>query len=59
MISKVAVLVLGILSEKERNSYKITEMLEGFNTRKWLPLADSKVCATINNLKKSGFIIVR
>ncbi|MFA7227486.1 MAG: PadR family transcriptional regulator [Melioribacteraceae bacterium] len=59
MISKLAVLILGIVSEKERNPYEITKMLEQLNTRKWLPLADSTVYATINNLKKHGLITGR
>ncbi|HOI29011.1 MAG TPA: PadR family transcriptional regulator [Melioribacteraceae bacterium] len=56
MLSKLATLILGILSEKERNPYEITKMLEYLNTKKWLPLADSTVYATINNLKKRGLI---
>lgn len=56
MLSKLATLILGILSEKERNPYDITKMLSEMNTRKWLPLADSTVYATINNLKKNGLI---
>ena len=52
MLSKLAALILGIVSEKERNPYEITKMLGYLNTRKWLPLADSTVYATINNLKK-------
>ena len=59
MLSKLAALILGILSEKERNPYEITKMLEHLNTRKWLPLADSTVYATINNLKKNGLITGR
>lgn len=56
MLSKLASLILGILSEKEHNPYDITKMLSEMNTRKWLPLADSTVYATINNLKKKGLI---
>lgn len=59
MLSKLAALILGIVSEKERNPYEITKMLEHLNTRKWLPLADSTVYATINNLKKNGLITGR
>lgn len=59
MVSKIAALILGILLEKERNPYEITKMLEIFKTRKWFPLADSTVYATINNLKKNGFILGR
>ena len=59
MLSKLATLILGILSERERNPYEITKMLERLNTRKWLPLADSTVYATINNLKKNGLILGR
>ena len=59
MLSKLATLILGILSEREHNPYEITKMLEKLNTRKWLPLADSTVYATINNLKKNGLILGR
>ncbi|MDQ7816423.1 MAG: PadR family transcriptional regulator [Melioribacteraceae bacterium] len=56
MLSKLATLILGILSEQERNPYEITKMLEYLQTKKWFPLADSTVYATINNLKKKGLI---
>jgi DNA-binding PadR family transcriptional regulator len=56
MLSKLATLILGILAEKERNPYEITKMLSDLHTRKLLPLADSTVYATINNLKKKNLI---
>ena len=56
MLSKLATLILGILSEKERNPYEITKMMDELQTRKLLPLADSTVYATINGLKKKGLI---
>lgn len=59
MLSKLATLILGILSEKERNPYDITKMLKELQTKKWLPMADSTVYATINNLKKKGLIVGR
>jgi DNA-binding PadR family transcriptional regulator len=59
MLSKLATLILGILSEREHNPYEITKMLERLNTRKWLPLADSTVYATINNFKKNKLILGR
>ncbi len=59
MLSRLATLILGILSERERNPYDITKMLSELNTKKWLPLADSTVYATINNLKKKELIIGR
>ena len=59
MLSKLATLILGILSERERNPYEITKMLSVLQTKKWLPMADSTVYATINNLKKKGLILGR
>ena len=59
MLSKLATLILGILSEQERNPYDITKMLSELQTKKWLPLADSTVYATINNLKKKNLITGR
>jgi DNA-binding PadR family transcriptional regulator len=59
MLSKLATLILGILAERERNPYDITKMLTELETKKMLPLADSTVYATINNLKKKGLILGR
>lgn len=59
MLSKLSALILGIVSERERNPYEITKMLGYLNTKKWFPLADSTVYATINNLKKNRLIIGR
>ena len=59
MLSKLATLILGILAERERNPYDITKMLSELQTKKWLPMADSTVYATINNLKKKELIIGR
>ncbi len=59
MLSKLAALILGILAEREKNPYEITKMLSELQTKKWLPMADSTVYATINNLKKKGLIIGR
>ena len=56
MLSKLATLILGILSEREHNPYEITKMLDQLQTRRLLPMADSTVYATINNLKKKGLI---
>ncbi len=59
MLSKLATLILGILAERERNPYEITKMLSELQTKKWLPMADSTVYATINGLKKKGMILGR
>ena len=59
MLSKLATLILGILAERERNPYEITKMLKELQTKKWLPMADSTVYATINGLKKKGMILGR
>jgi DNA-binding PadR family transcriptional regulator len=59
MLSKLSVLMLGIISEREINPYEITKMLEELQLKKWLPLADSTVYVTINNLKKQGLILGR
>jgi DNA-binding PadR family transcriptional regulator len=59
MLSKLATLILGILAERERNPYDITKMLGDLKTKKWLPMADSTVYATINILKKKELIVGR
>ncbi len=56
MLSKLATLILGILTEKERNPYDITKMLSELQTKRWLPLADSTIYATINILNKKNLI---
>ncbi len=59
MLSKLATLILGIIAERERNPYDVIKMLSELQTKKWLPLADSTVYATINNLKKRNLIAGR
>lgn len=56
MLSKISTLILGMLSEKNRNPYEITKMLKSLKLRKWFNMADSTVYATINQLKKNGLI---
>lgn len=59
MLSRLSVLILGIISEKERNPYEVTKMIEELQLNKWLPLAGSTVYVTINNLKKLKLITGR
>ncbi len=56
MLSKPAALILGLISEKPRNAYEITKLLEYMNIRWWFAVADSTVYVTIKNLEKREFI---
>ena len=56
MISKVSVLILGIIGEKPVNPYEITKMLEQMNVKSWFPVAASSIYVTIKKLKQKGYI---
>lgn len=56
MLSKLAVLILGILGEKERNPYDIIKLLKELDSKKVMPIADSTVYATIKTLEKKDLI---
>lgn len=56
MLSKPAVLLLGILYEKPLNAYEITKLLAYMNINWWFNVADSTVYTTLKNLEKRGLI---
>ena len=56
MLSKPAMLLLGIIYEKPMNAYEITKLLAYMNVKWWFNIADSTVYATLKNLEKRGLI---
>lgn len=56
MLSKPAMLLLGIIYEKPLNAYEITKLLAYMNIKWWFNIADSTVYATLKNMEKRGLI---
>lgn len=55
-LSKVSVLILGIIAEKPVNPYEITKLLEKIQVKDWFSVATSSVYVTIKKLDQRGYI---
>jgi len=56
MLSKVSVLLLGIIDENPVNPYELTKLLDYIHIKQWFPVATSSVYATIKTLHQKGYI---
>ena len=56
MLSKIALLVLGLIAEKPLNPYEIQKFIDSINFKKMYPMSTSSIYATINTLLKKEFI---
>ncbi len=56
MLSKPAIMLMGLINEKPINAYEIIKQLKIMNVRWWYNIADSTVYATIKALEKKEFI---
>lgn len=56
MLSKTAVIILGILSRQSLNAYGMIRLLAQLNITDWYYIADSTVYTTIRNLEKRNWI---
>ncbi len=56
MLSKISVLILGIIEEKASNPYEITKLLDYIHIKDWFPVATSSVYATVKALQQKGYI---
>ena len=56
MISKIALLILGLIAEKPLSPYEIMKLLEKMNVNDVFPMSDSSIYATIRALVKKGYI---
>ncbi len=56
MLSKPAVMLMGLIREKPINAYEIVKQLNVMNVKWWYNIAESTVYATLKSLEKKGFI---
>ncbi len=56
LLPKLSTLILGILVEQEISPYQLNKLLKDLDTKKWFPIAESTVYATITKLKNKGFV---
>lgn len=59
MLSKPAVMLLGLMYNEPLNAYEIVKRLTNMNIKWWFNIGDSTVYATIKSLEKRGFITGR
>lgn len=57
MLSKPAIMLLGLIYEKPLNAYEIIKQLNYMNVKWWFNIADSTVYSTLKNLEKKEFIL--
>lgn len=57
LLSKPAIMLLGLINQKSYNAYEIIKQLNLMNTKWWFYIGDSTVYATLKKLEKSGHII--
>lgn len=56
MLSRISVLILGIIEENPVNPYEINKFLELIRIKDWFPVAVSSVYSTIKTLNARGLI---
>jgi len=56
MLSKIALLILGLIAEKSINPYEIKKLMVKLDMEKILPMSSSTIYATINGLVKKKYI---
>ncbi len=56
MLSKVSLLLLGIIDQTEINAYELIKVLKKMQVKNWFQIADSTVYVTLRNLNKNDFI---
>ncbi len=57
MLSKINLFILGLISEKPNNPYRLKKILEKLEIKQWFPMSDSTVYKSINSLQKKGYVI--
>ncbi|GAA0738691.1 PadR family transcriptional regulator [Clostridium oceanicum] len=57
MISKPAIMLLGLINERELNAYEIIKQLSYMNVKWWFNIADSTVYATLKALERKNYIV--
>ncbi len=56
MLSKPAMMLMGLINQKPINAYEIIKQLKIMNVRWWYNIADSTVYATLKAIEKKQFI---
>lgn len=56
MLSKPAMMLLGLIYEKPLNAYEIIKILNYMNVKWWFNIADSTVYSTLKTLEKKEYI---
>lgn len=56
MLSKTAVLLMGIIYEKPINAYELTKLFDHINIKWWFNISDSTIYVTLRNLVKRELI---
>lgn len=56
MLSKISVLLLGIINEKPSSPYEIKKFLEEIKVKEWFPIAESSIYASIKSIYQKGLI---
>ncbi|BCN29873.1 PadR family transcriptional regulator [Anaeromicropila herbilytica] len=56
MLTKPAILLLGMILESPKGAYEITKKLEQMQVRWWLKISDATVYSTIHMLVKKNYI---
>lgn len=56
MLSKPALMLLGLINQKPLNAYEIKKMLTSLNMRWWYNIADSTLYAAIKGLETKGYV---
>lgn len=56
MLSKPAAILLGLIAEKPANAYELTQSLRLMNVKRWYPVADSTIYATVRVLEKKAYL---
>ena len=56
MLSKTSIVIMGILTEGEKNAYDILKMIDRMNMKYWLPIGATTLYETCLRLVKKGYI---
>ncbi|MFX0548553.1 PadR family transcriptional regulator [Hathewaya histolytica] len=57
MISKPAIMLLGVINQKPLNAYEIIKQLNYMNVKWWFNISDSTVYTTLRTLEKKNYIV--
>ena len=56
MLSKTSIVIMGILTEGEKNAYDMLKVIDRMNMKYWLPIGATTLYETCIRLEKKGYI---